>query len=537
LSGVVAALLLGAFVSRVDAQFDATAVEPVERLGGALLLHGGGGISGEVRGKFMELAGGSEARIVVIPTADPEDPLDDDHLRIWRELGPKSLVRLHADTREQAMQPAFVEPLREATAIWISGGRQSRLAQTYADSPVERAVIEVVRRGGVVGGSSAGAAIASRVMLVRGELRQGFDLLPGAIVDQHFLARNRQSRLMDALAAARDRFGVGIDENTALLLRGRRLEVIGESTVTVCLPPTPRRPAATRELKAGDLADYLALSRAALERSREKFPPAAPPPPRLDKGTLIIVGGGGIPAGTLQRFIDDAGGPEAPLVYIPCEEREMLVGDPDFVGVLRRAGATNVQWIHTKDRRRANQDETLLAPLRTAKGIWFGGGRQWNLVDSYQNTCAHRLMHEVLQRGGVIGGSSAGASIQGDYMPRGDPLGNLNIIAEGYEQGLGFLTGVAIDQHFAQRNRFGDMSELISKYPQYLGIGIDESTAIVVKEHRAEVVGKGHVAFYDAGRRKLENQPDYLSLSSGQSYDLVSRSVVATDAGANPPSP
>jgi len=525
-------LLLGACACPLQAQFDPAAAVPVERLGGALLLHGGGGINAEVRTRFMELAGGAEARIVVIPTADPDDPLDDDHLGIWRDFGPRSLVRLHATAREEAVAPSFVDPLREATAVWISGGRQSRLAQTYGDSPVERAVIEVVRRGGIVGGSSAGAAISSRVMLVRGELRQGFDLLPGAIVDQHFLARNRQGRLMEALVTARDRFGVGIDENTALLLRGRRLEVIGESTVTVCLPPTSSRAAFTRELKPGDFADYVALSRAAQERSREKFPPAAPAPPRVENGALIIVGGGGIPDGTLQRFIELAGGPDAPLVYVPCEEREMLIGEPDFVGVLRRAGAVNVQWIHTKDRRRANEDETVLGPLRSAKGIWFGGGRQWNLVDSYQNTRAHRLMHEVLERGGVIGGSSAGASIQGDYMPRGDPLGNRNIIAEGYEQGLGFLTGVAIDQHFSQRNRFGDMSELITKYPQYLGIGIDEATAIVVQQHRAIVIGKGNVAFFDAGRRRLENPTDYLSLSAGRTYDLISRSVAAS---ASPP--
>ena len=76
-------------------------------------------------------------------------------------------------------------------------------------------------------------------------------------------------------------------------------------------------------------------------------------------------------------------------------------------------------------------------------------------------------------RGGVIGGSSAGASIQGEYMPRGHPLGNTVMAAEGYERGFGFLPGCAIDQHFFARNRTADMTGLMKKYPQYLGIGID----------------------------------------------------------------
>ncbi len=97
----------------------------------------------------------------------------------------------------------------------------------------------------------------------------------------------------------------------------------------------------------------------------------------------------------------------------------------------------------------------------------------------------------MLRRGGVIGGSSAGATIQGDYLCRGSPLNNTDMICEGYERGLGFLPGVAIDQHFAQRKRFADMTALVKTYPQLLGIGIDESTAIVVQGSVAEVMGAG----------------------------------------------
>ncbi len=163
-----------------------------------------------------------------------------------------------------------------------------------------------------------------------------------------------------------------------------------------------------------------------------------------------------------------------------------------MVKELLRLGAGHASWMHTKDRSIANSKE-FCRPLEDATAIWFGGGRQWNLVDSYQNTLAHRCMHDVLLRGGAIGGSSAGASIQGDYMPRGNPLGNLDMMAEGYERGLGFLTGVAIDQHFTQRRRQKDLEQLTRKHPQLVGIGIDEGTAIIVRGSVAEVIGLGSV--------------------------------------------
>ena len=117
--------------------------------------------------------------------------------------------------------------------------------------------------------------------------------------------------------------------------------------------------------------------------------------------------------------------------------------------------------------------------MAKATGVWFGGGRQWRFVDAYEGTKAHPLMKEVLKRGGVIGGSSAGATIQGDYLCRGSPFGNEEIMYEGYERGLGFLPGVAIDQHFSRRKRFADMTALVKAYPQLLGVGLEIGRAHV----------------------------------------------------------
>jgi cyanophycinase len=157
--------------------------------------------------------------------------------------------------------------------------------------------------------------------------------------------------------------------------------------------------------------------------------------------------------------------------------------------------------------------------------VWFSGGRQWRFVDSYEGTLTAKRFHEVLARGGAIGGSSAGASIQSEYMPRGHPLGNTVMAAEGYERGFGFLPGVAVDQHFFARKRTADMTDLMKQYPQYLGIGLDEATAIVVKGHVAEVIGKSKVGFYDT-RKKPDGEKDYEEVFPNGKYDLKARKVL-----------
>jgi cyanophycinase len=144
-------------------------------------------------------------------------------------------------------------------------------------------------------------------------------------------------------------------------------------------------------------------------------------------------------------------------------------------------------------------------------------------VDAYEGTAAERAFHDVLRRGGVIGGGSAGASIQSEYMLRGDPLGNRRMMAEGYERGFGFLKGTAIDQHFFARKRQRDMTALMKTYPQLLGLGIDEGAAAVVQGSVMEVIGRSKVAVYDTRKPAAEDGTDYEELPVGARYDLKKR--------------
>jgi len=274
--------------------------------------------------------------------------------------------------------------------------------------------------------------------------------------------------------------------------------------------------------------DLTALRRAALDR-KESFPPKMPEPPVVDKGTLVIVGGGGSPDGLYQKFVEYAGGAgKANIVIFPTAASDPLPKRDAVAAAFKKAGAKKATLLYGQTQAEVESKE-FLDTLKEATGIWFDGGRQWRFVDCYENTKALPLMFDVLKRGGVIGGTSAGATIQGEYLCRGGVFNNFDIRYEGYERGLGFLKGVAIDQHFTQRKRQSEMTSLMKIYPQYLGIGIDEATAIVVKGSMAEVIGKGKVHFYDANRKVEKGQPDYEAFSAGARYDLKLRKAAPAE--------
>jgi cyanophycinase len=234
---------------------------------GALVICGGGGIPDAVRERFLELAGGRRARIVVIPTAHPlaDGPDAAAVLEPWKALGVTSVRLLHTRSRDEANDAAFVRPLAEATGVWFGGGRQNWLTEAYLGTEVERQLMALLDRGGVIGGTSAGAAVMTRVMIARGrakaEVSQGFDFFPGAVVDQHFLKRNRLGRLLSVLVDHPNLIGLGIDERTALVVdvRNRLLNVVGDSYVIACVPGPAGSPARLEILKPGDEANLAGL--------------------------------------------------------------------------------------------------------------------------------------------------------------------------------------------------------------------------------------------------------------------------------------
>jgi cyanophycinase len=245
---------------------------------------------------------------------------------------------------------------------------------------------------------------------------------------------------------------------------------------------------------------------------------AAPAVEGPDKGTLIIAGGGKLGPEIVGRFIALAGGPKAQIVVIPTAGEDAAYGpDCDCLKMFKALGATHLTVLHTRDRQQADS-EAFVSPLKSATGVWLVGGRQWRLVDSYLGTRTEAEIRKLLERGGVVGGTSAGASIQASYMVRGARAGNEIMMAPGYKQGFGLMRGVAIDQHVTARHREADLDAVVVKHPDLLGIGIDQSTAIEVKHDGFGVIGVGHVFIHDG--KEQPNGGHYYLLQPGDRFDL-----------------
>lgn len=326
------------------------------------------------------------------------------------------------------------------------------------------------------------------------------------------------------------RVGLHLPPEAIFQIKKRVMSNVGKGTVTLRLAKSATRDTRAVELTGLKTADYNEIRRAAFDRAaKEVYPPKVLPDPVVPKGTLVIVGGGRMPQDIAKRFFEAGGGAEGRFVILPISNPDPIreKAEDSFIA---RLGAKNVTVVPHREKKDL-EDPKVLEVFEKATGVWFGGGRQWNFIDAYEGTKVAPLIRGVLDRGGVIGGSSAGATIQGDYLVRGAPAGPDVMMCEGYERGLGFLPGVAIDQHFSARNRFKDMTALVKQYPQFLGIGLDEGTALVVQGSTAEILGQGKAHFYDRRKPVKEGEPDYDAYPAGVRYDLVKRAKAKETPG------
>jgi cyanophycinase len=257
-------------------------------------------------------------------------------------------------------------------------------------------------------------------------------------------------------------------------------------------------------------------------------------------GKLVVVGGGSTDGtGIVEKFIELAGGVDKKFVIVPTaggnrngDGTVRPYVESEVVASWVKRGIKNVRMLHTHDPKVADT-EAFAAILRDADAVWFNGGRQWNIVDSYAGTLTFREFHNVLARGGVIGGSSAGATIQGEYLVRGDTSGPNVMMTEEptHQKGFEFLRRTAIDQHINTRNRWDDLIPVMQKLPNLLGIGLSEGTAIVVTGDQFEVIGKWKVAVHDNTRLHQPWEKPYFVLSAGDVYDMQARKVVRYGIG------
>jgi cyanophycinase len=267
-----------------------------------------------------------------------------------------------------------------------------------------------------------------------------------------------------------------------------------------------------------------------------------------ETGTLVIVGGGDRENIVFKHFVELAGGKDANIVFVPTASSSNpdyeYMQDRSAAFARKKLGMTNVTVVHTHDPAEADTEE-FVRPIRQADAVWFSGGRQWRITDAYLGTRTEREFRAVLDRGGVIGGSSAGATIQGSFLVRGDTSGSSVLIGD-HQVGFGYIKNSAIDQHVIPRRRQNGLIEVLTDpgekldpaidSRELLGIGIDEATGIVVRENKFTVVGKedGVVLLYDARTWKPDtaDRDKYVELWRGARYNLKERIVI--DRGTRP---
>ncbi len=256
---------------------------------------------------------------------------------------------------------------------------------------------------------------------------------------------------------------------------------------------------------------------------------AAPP-----KGTLVIVGGGGMPQEIMDAFLSASGGKGGVVGIIPTSTSDPDGALKEWKEDLDKAGLTMVP-LDVRSRELASDSE-LLARARTCTGFWFSGGDQGRVGDKIVGTPLQKVIQERYEAGACVGGTSAGAAIMSKVMLTGDDRHGKEALSEfgpgAYQtrEGMGFLpTGVIVDQHFLRRGRENRLFSIVMERPDHLGLGIDEATALVVKDGQARVLGKRSVMVFDPAGMQLKGESfrdlRIHVLRAGQSIDLTTRKV------------
>lgn len=522
LAVLLALLPLDRATSPLEQDGPPTAIDELAPLTGPVVLASHGSIDGVIAETFVELAGGGSAHIVTLGGYQSEPgsgSLD------WLAAGAGSSSFLRAKSAERLLTEEHMLDLLSADGIWIAGfspyGFEEPWFRALLRAANERGVAigaagQVTRRlTGMVDRETGSALFVPRIHLEFGEAD------PGRSDAHHKVARRMPGEIVAAMP-----------DSTAIVVHGgRRVALLGAGDVGFAVYRADGTMVDEQvlpcqaERSVGDPLEYrldlLAWIRQARDAERPIFPPLEPAAPRIPAGTLIVQGGGGVTEGTWERFIELAGGRDANFVCIPSANTEIDAVAPRSYSAreLAELGCTNVRTVHAHERHRAQHDEHLIAAIDAADAVWIDGGRTFMFMDRFGETAAAEAIARVLERGQVVGGSSAGCQVVGELLLRGDPKTNSEILYPGYTRGLGLIEGIVFDAHFRERERYGAFRDVVHQYPQLLGIGVDAETALLIQGTTAEVLGENGVNVYDA-RSGGELAEEGVAFEAGATFDL-----------------
>lgn len=260
------------------------------------------------------------------------------------------------------------------------------------------------------------------------------------------------------------------------------------------------------------------------------------------KGHLVIIGGGSIPENIIEKYVELTGGIDSKILIIPLASGVPVESANSFAKRLRNAGCSNIEFVFG-DNTTIDSDSNLLK-LENVKGVYFTGGDQSRLTKALLGSKLLERIKEIYYKGGVIGGTSAGAAVMSSVMITGEELINkdtvnvFNSITKGNiktAEGFGFIKNAIVDQHFLKRKRTNRLISIVLARPNLIGIGIDESTAIIASpDNTFEVLGESLVTVFDArnsthistdksGHQSAKNIKMSL-LKSGDKYSFSTKS-------------
>jgi cyanophycinase len=564
---------------------------------GSVMLHGGGqSLQNEVRHEFVRLAGGRDARILLMPSEmcqlgkdengeslDKGESVADYERRLaqavvygrWVTLREERQVAdfqfLYRDLKSDPKDERFFTLLEQATGIWMPALDQETLPNLFKKEAskqerFQRALREIVARGGVVGGLGGGMASLPETIIIgdaamdedadgwkRAELAFGLGLLSGVIADQTFASRaGRLERLTDLLrngkrldrlqgqpGIERRTIGLGVEAHTVLILSGNTIRALGEGRGHIFLKSNGDRTITWRTLAAGEVPLVVQTPSARSERFVRRTsspsnvgdglevrrtiqnPFGLPEPADPSRWGTVVLHGGGDTEEIMDALPKLAGVPKPVMVHCPAARQSCRpAADITPQKLTQHLEETFSEWRQlqtqgrlksltfatTSDPADANRDE-FIRPLKQADALWFCGGNQRPLaklfVDHLRPTFFQIEVLNIVRRGGVVGGSSAGLAIMADVMIEGDDSENGGPAEATLSRGLGVLKHALAEQHFdARSGRIERLTGLLRDHKRLanfaptcepkkmIGLAVEEDTALIAQSNRLRVSGK-----------------------------------------------
>ena len=575
LSGVSTGPFCGLRACAEDNPFGLPEPTRPQRPGSVMLHGGGGGVQEYVRQELLRLAGGRNARVLLLPSDEeqrrPGEKLDVYEERLgrpgvygrWRELclgNGAHFQFLHWDCPEDPDHWRFFSALEEATGIWMPTEDQEWVIKRFAGDPLkptrfQLALRNLVARGGVVGASGGGMSSLAETVIVgnvadaeggwtQARMAFGLGLFQETLLDQNFnIWSGRVERLTYALrkgpqldrvarkpGVRRRTIGIGVDRQTVAIVSGSTIRAIGEGHVHLFVQSNGGRTLAWHRLAVGDKPLVLTTASTQQRPTAQSAkadgggnPFGAP----AGRGTVVLHGGRStvemydlFPRLTGKAYPTLVHCPSASDDYRRMSNKELMASD--LAEVWKTDAVGSLRFINADRPGRAEQSE-FCGLLDAADALWIMGGDQRYLTTLYVNpvqpTLFQKKVRSIVERGGVVGGSSAGCAALSDVMIVGtiDSDGR-GPAREELSRGLGVLSNVVAEQHFdARQGRIERFAELLRNKRQLanvspgcdpgqmVGLAVEESTALIVRGNRLSVAGKNkaHVFLKSAAHDTL----------------------------------